>query len=283
MKSPNAAWILIAIFILAVFSCKKDKEKIISVDSIEIILPPGSDTVLTEGEIMTVTVNVSPADATNKKVTLVSDNPAIISIAEAATGWTIKAEGVGRTSINAASINGKTATILVTVVPANSIKDDGRGNKIEIPYGALSCATKLISFTPGNPWTSDSLDMDPDEILGLPDRGTANNGKAITLGAGGIIIVEMGVHFTNGEGMDIYVFEVGPSVEATKVEISDDLKNWFFVGNAEGSLSGVDISGKVPEGSLYKYIRLTDLRTNPGLPYPGADIDAVSVLHPVLK
>ncbi|MCL2040707.1 MAG: hypothetical protein FWG84_01535 [Bacteroidales bacterium] len=69
-------------------------------------------------------------------------------------------------------------------------------------------------------------------------------------------------------------------VEATKVEVSNDLINWIYVGDASGSLSGVDINGKVPAGSKYKYVRLTDLRTAPSGTWPEADIDAVAVLHP---
>lgn len=157
---------------------------------------------------------------------------------------------------------------------------DTRGNKVSIPYGAMSCAMKVISFTPGNPWTSDPLDMDPNEILGAPDRGNLSNGKAITLGAQGEIVVEFGVYITDGDGMDIYVFEVGNDVEPTKVEVSDDLVNWIYVGDADGSISGVDMKGKVPAGGKYRYVRLTDIEGAES-PWTGADVDAVAAIHPV--
>ena len=162
---------------------------------------------------------------------------------------------------------------------------DTRGNKVIIPGGAISCAVRVVSFTQGNPWTSDPFAMEPNLILGEPDRDKARNSEtnAITLDAGGVIVIEFGVYFTDGTGNDIYVFEVGPDVEPTKVEVSADLQTWIYVGDADGSLSGVDFAGKIPAGGKYKYVRLTDLRTFPTGTWPGADVDAVAIMHPVLQ
>ena len=171
----------------------------------------------------------------------------------------------------------------MTALAAEDMEDviytDSRGNQITIPGGAKSCATKVVEFTAGDPWTTDPLDTDPNEILGAPDRGDASNGKAITLGAGGVLVLEFDIFITDGEGMDIYVFEVGNNVEATKVEVSADLVNWIYVGDADGSLCGVDLNGKVPADGKYKYVRITDLLTSPSGSYPGADIDAVAGLN----
>ena len=158
---------------------------------------------------------------------------------------------------------------------------DTRGNKIKVPGGALSCATFVVDFIPGDPWTSDPRAMDKEKALGAPDY--KNDENYVTLGAGGVIILGFNVYITDGEGKDIYIFEIGPNVEATKVEVSNDLTNWIFVGNADGSLSGVDIRGKVPAGSKYKYVRLTDLKTHTSGDWPGADIDAVAVMYPALN
>jgi len=160
---------------------------------------------------------------------------------------------------------------------------DSRGNEVAIPYGEKSCAMRVVSFTPGTPWTSDPRAMDPDKILGIPDYDEIDDINYITLGDGGVIVLEFGVFFTDGAGNDIYVFEIGDNVEATKVEVSADLENWYYVGDADGSSSGVDMKGKVPEGSKFKYIRLTDLYSAPGGYWPGADIDAVAVLYPVME
>ena len=173
-------------------------------------------------------------------------------------------------------------TLKVTVTPPDvTINYDG--NLIIIPWGTSSCAKRGISFTPGDPWTTDPNAMDTDKILGLPDYNFETDENYVTLGRNGVIVVEMGAYFTDDKGFDIYVFEVGPIVEATKVEVSADLNKWIYVGNAEGSLSGIDMNGKVPKGAKYKYIRLTDIRTSSDITYPGADIDAIVVLHPTFK
>ena len=156
---------------------------------------------------------------------------------------------------------------------------DSRGNEVTIPGGAKSCAIKVVSFTPGNPWTSVANAMDPKEILGAPDYISVDDGNFITLGNYGEIVLEFGVYLYDGPGNDIYVFEIGPDVEATKVEVSNDLKNWIHVGDAAGSISGVDMNGKVPADGKYKYVRLTDLCTVKGGTWPGADIDAVAGIN----
>lgn len=159
---------------------------------------------------------------------------------------------------------------------------DHRGNKITVPGGAESFASRVVEFIPGSPWTSDALDMDPNEILGVPDRAGYSNGKAVTLGAGGVIVLEFQRLIVDGDGPDIYVFEVGDDVEATQVEVSCDLETWYYVGTARGSTASVDLSGpdsQAPTELKYKYVRLTDLRDEPRGKYPGADIDAVAGLN----
>ena len=157
---------------------------------------------------------------------------------------------------------------------------DTRGNKVTIPGGALSCATFVVSFKHGSPWMNDPRAMDPLKILGAPDYNRQTDENYVCLGCEGSIIVGFNVLITDGPGNDIYVFEIGPDVEATKVELSNDLVNWIHVGDADGSISGVDIKGKVPAGAKYRYARLTDLKTACNSSWPGADIDAVAVIYP---
>ena len=157
---------------------------------------------------------------------------------------------------------------------------DSRGNKVRIPGGALSCATFVVDFIHGSPWTNDAGYQDPKAILGVPVGDVAY--EVVTLGIDGVIVVGFNVFITDGPGNDIYVFEVGPDVEATKVEVSNDLKNWIYVGDADGSISGVDINGKVPTNGKYRYVRITDIRGVPST-WSGADIDAVAVIHPAFK
>ena len=175
---------------------------------------------------------------------------------------------------------GGSITVYLVIVKCDDKKfTDSRGNEIETPSGAISFAKKVVSFTHGTPWTSDPAAMDPQKITGIPDYKNEEN--YITLGSAGVIVVEFGVYISDGAGNDIYVFEIGPDVEATKVEVSEDLNTWIFIGNADGSLSGVDVAGKIPKNGKFKYVRLTDLKSYPHTTWAGADIDAVGVIYPV--
>ena len=182
------------------------------------------------------------------------------------------------------------AVLMLAAIPTAAFADenavvvykDHRGNEVAIPGGADAFASSVVEFIPGSPWTNDSLDKNPEDILGVPDRAGYSNGKAITLGAGGVIVLEFSRLITDGEGGDIYVFEVGKETEATKVEVSMDLQTWYYVGVARGSTASVDIGAadsQAPSDYKYKYVRLTDLREEPDGSYPGADIDAVAGLN----
>ena len=170
----------------------------------------------------------------------------------------------------------------MTALAAEDMEDviytDNRGNQITIPGGAKSCATKVVDFTAGDPWTSDERAMNPEDILGAPDYNSSTDENYLCLGAYGSITLEFDIFITDGEGIDIYVFEIGGHVEATKVEVSTDLVTWIEVGTAEGSLCGVDMNGKVPADGKYKYVRITDIEGQSSS-WPGADIDAVAGLN----
>lgn len=147
---------------------------------------------------------------------------------------------------------------------------DRYGTEMKAPLNAF--ATSVISFEPGKPWTVVDGCKNPENVLGITEY-------CYTLGAGGVLVLGFDVAICDGEGIDIYVFEMGNDVEATKVEVSNNLKTWYEVGVAEGKTAGVDLEGKVPEGTRYRYVRLTDLRSYPRGEWPGADITAVSGLN----
>ena len=155
---------------------------------------------------------------------------------------------------------------------------DAKGDTVRMAVNKLAYATFVVEFIPGNPWTKEPDWQCPKAILGAPVGDIP--GELITLGHGGSIVVGFDVYITDGPGNDIIVFEVGPDVEATKVELSNDLINWIEVGIAPGATSGVDINGKIPPGGKYRYLRLTDLKTTKPGPWTGADIDAIAVVHP---
>ncbi len=158
---------------------------------------------------------------------------------------------------------------------------DRNGVEMMAPEGAF--ATKVVSFTPGSPWTKYPAAQDPNAILGIPDYpGVAddvNDDSYCTLGSGGIVVLQFDIAIYDGDGQDVYVFEIGPDAEATKVAVSNDLNTWFDVGTVKGKTAGLDLNGKVPEGSSFRYVRLTDQKTSINSRWPGADIDAVSGLN----
>ncbi len=84
---------------------------------------------------------------------------------------------------------------------------------------------------------------------------------------------------------DLWIFEVGPDVEDTFVEISKDGGAWFSVGKVFGATAGVDIDSFAAAYSfattdVFAFVRLTDDpnegdRTGASV---GADIDAVGAI-----
>ena len=83
---------------------------------------------------------------------------------------------------------------------------------------------------------------------------------------------------------DLHVFEIGPDVEDTFVEISNDTLTWFSVGTVFGSTSSIDIDAfGFGIGDQFAYVRLTDdpNEGNTGGTTVGADIDAVGAISTV--
>ena len=158
--------ILTAILAIAMLSCKKEKETVIKVNSVTVTLPAGVGNTLTEGDTYPVTVTVSPKDADNSGVTLVSSNTSVIRVTETSTGWTITAAGAGEAviTVTAKDGSGATASITLTVqaatVPVESVT-------IEMPAGGATLfvngtLTLTAKIMPANStskivvWTSDA-------------------------------------------------------------------------------------------------------------------------------
>jgi hypothetical protein len=130
---------------------------------------------------------------------------------------------------------------------------------------AQSCA---ISFESGN----------PDWIPGC---------NSVSLGVGGSLTVKFTDNFLTGDGtpaLDLWIFETGPDIEDTFVEISNDGSLWQPVGSVGGSTSGVDIDafGFGP-GQLFSFVRLTDDVNEGELDGAtvGADIDAIAAISTI--
>ncbi len=155
---------------------------------------------------------------------------------------------------------------------------DREGNTVTVPVSAF--ASYVVEFTHGDPWTSHEENMDPEIALGLPDSSNdAYSTGDLCLGINGVLVLGFDSLIYDGPGDDVYVFEVGPAVEETKVEVSSDLTTWYVIGIAEGRTAGLDMAGKVPSGSSFRYVRVTDTGNNEPGGWSGADIDAVCGLN----
>ena len=96
------------------------------------------------------------------------------------------------------------------------------------------------------------------------------------------------MRFTNnsltGSGnsnLDLWIFEIGPDIEDTFVDVSKDGSTWYSVGAVTGSTRGVDIDAfGFGTSDFFSYVRLTDniaLDATSGTTV-GADIDAVGAI-----
>lgn len=158
---------------------------------------------------------------------------------------------------------------------------------VEFPDGEASFADEVASYDPeienGEP---EEVHRDPDNALGPPDcpedvTPDTRPVCSVSLGSGGSITLEFTDNVLAGSGTsdaDLWVFEVGPDVEDTFVEISADGEQWEDVGKIGGSVAGVDIDafGFGPDDE-FRFVRLTDdpdEGADDGVTV-GADIDAV--------
>lgn len=159
---------------------------------------------------------------------------------------------------------------------------------IDFPKGALSFADVMISYSPnfsGGPEPTHPEFIDPAKALGVPDYSSGIG--AVSLGSGGRIVLEFINNKLTGSDSpepDLYIFEVGPDVEDTFVEISNDGANWHSVGKVSGAISSIDIDAfGFGSSDEFGFVRLMDdpNENRTGGPSAGADIDAVGAISTV--
>jgi hypothetical protein len=165
---------------------------------------------------------------------------------------------------------------------------------IDFPQGAASFADAVVAYAPGLVGTNPTVPHRGDfNALGVPDYAGVNSCPSqagcsfVSLGDGGSITLRFVDNRLTGSGTnahDIHIFEVGPDVEDTFVEISKDGATWHAVGKVFGATAGIDIDAFGWGASdLFAYVRLTD-DTNEGGQSGGtvgADIDAVGAISTV--
>lgn len=156
-----------------------------------------------------------------------------------------------------------------------------KGDVITFPHGTASFADQVVNYQPGAPLPKKSA-MDSSSILGVPDF--KHDRGYVSLGKGGVVTVEfVDNRLIDVDGNDLYIFEIGPDVEAMSVEISEDGQRWISVGRVEGSTAYVDIGPYVNKDQVFRFVRLTDdpKDGDHGGGTPGADLDAVGAIGSV--
>jgi len=170
---------------------------------------------------------------------------------------------------------------------------------VDFPMGAISFADVVVDYSPNieiDPATGDPVPDPrwrvPADALGIPNYTPPagplhNEDQFVSLGNGGSLTV----HFTDNAltgsgnaGLDLWIFEVGPEVEAMSVEISKNGTTWHSVGSIGGATAGVDIDAYgFGIGDLFYYVRVTDDPNQSPTSdqydfWSGADIDAIGAI-----
>ncbi len=186
------------------------------------------------------------------------------------------------------------AVMALTATQANAVFIGNSQGGTDFPQGAVSFADAVIDYSPGLVGSNPTIPhRGAFNALNLPDYAGNNSCASqapcsfVSLGDGGSITLRFLDNFLTGSDnndLDIWVFEVGPDIEDTFIEISADGVSWFAVGSVFGSTAGIDIDAfGFDSTDLFSYIRLTD-DTNEGGQNGatvGADIDAVGAITTV--
>ena len=186
------------------------------------------------------------------------------------------------------------AVMALSATQANAVFIGNSQGGTDFPQGAVSFADAVIDYSPGLVGSNPTIPhRGAFNALNLPDYAGNNSCASqaacsfVSLGDGGSITLRFLDNFLTGSDnndLDIWVFEVGPDIEDTFIEISADGVSWFAVGSVFGSTAGIDIDAfGFDSTDLFSYIRLTD-DTNEGGQNGatvGADIDAVGAITTV--
>ena len=155
---------------------------------------------------------------------------------------------------------------------------------IEFVDGEAAFADGLVELSFGTPAPNSTNFLDGTSTLGVPDyTGGSNRTGSVSLGNGGFIILKFTDNVLTISGTDsddLFIFEVGPSVERTAVEIGTAAGTFYSVRDVAGSLSSIDIDAFDLDGNTeFTFVKLTDsFFTGEAGGTVGADIDAVGAI-----
>lgn len=159
-----------------------------------------------------------------------------------------------------------------------------RYESIYLPLGKISFADKLIEFKVGSPVPIKKY-RDSIQCLHEPNYRNYQTPNFLSLGCSGSLTVEFTDNgFMNLPGDDLYLFEVGPSQEAAKIEISQNGSDWIYAGKIAGGKSSLDLSNAgIDTETVFYFLRITDLKELCKSKSAGADIDAIGAINSVIK
>ncbi|TAJ73281.1 MAG: PEP-CTERM sorting domain-containing protein [Phenylobacterium sp.] len=162
---------------------------------------------------------------------------------------------------------------------------------VDFPQGQLSFADSVVSFVPGAAGIPSAAYLGQSNALGAPNyNGNPSCASQaactfLSLGAGGALVLRFDDNVLTGSDdsdFDLWVFEVGPNVEDTTVDLSVDGLTWLSVGSVTGSTRGIDIDAfGFDATSAFRYVRLIDVVNEGGTGNGGsvgADIDALGAI-----
>jgi hypothetical protein len=162
---------------------------------------------------------------------------------------------------------------------------------VNFPQGAISFADAVVSYQPGLAGADPTAPYQgADNALGIPnyagDNGCTTTADCtfVSLGVGGALILKFTDNVltgSNNDDDDLWIFEIGPDVEDTTVEVSTNGITWFSVGMVTGATRGIDIDAfGFDSSSAFSFVRLIDVANEGGTSGAtvGADIDAVGAI-----
>jgi len=167
---------------------------------------------------------------------------------------------------------------------------------VEFPQGAVSFADAVVAYEPGFGGGSlpSAANSEPSNALGVPEvPGSTSIGACgglpadcpfVSLASGGRLTLRFVDNVLTGSdsaALDLWIFEVGPDIEDTFVEVSADGVTWTAVGKVFGSTGGIDIDAfGFTSADALAFVRLRDDPAEGGASgaSAGADIDAVGAI-----
>jgi len=183
------------------------------------------------------------------------------------------------------------ALALLSSAPARAVFIGNSQGGTDFPQGAVSFVDEVVGYDPviknGEPTAAN---RGSEHVVGLPDYVSGGGCTDVTLctfaslGDGGSITLRFTDNVLTGSdssALDLWIFEVGPDVEDTFVEVSANGSDWFAVGKVFGSTAGVDLDAfGFGTSSAFAYVRLTDdgAEGDQSGSSVGADIDAVGAI-----